>query len=204
MYSLVLGLAKTALAAATVAAPGHHYTVQPGDTLSGIAASHGLAGWSQLYEDNHAVIGANPDFIVPGEVLVLPGPGSAYQAAAPAPVSVAAAVRAPARAQVSEPVPEHVAYRATQQSSWKAAGSSLSAAPGSFQSCVISRESGGDAQVMNGSGHYGLYQFSYAAWTGAGGAGADFGHASVAEQNQVFARAYALWGTSPWGAYDGC
>jgi len=202
MYSLVLGLAKTALAAATVAAPASHYTVQPGDTLSGIAASHGLAGWSQLYEDNHAVIGANPNFIVPGEVLVLPGPGSAYPAGAPAPVSVT--VRAPAREYVREPVREPVAYRATQPSSWEAAGGSLSAAPGSFQSCVISRESGGDAQVTNGSGHYGLYQFSYAAWTGAGGAAADFGHASVAEQDQVFSRAYSLWGTSPWAAYDGC
>ena len=200
MYSLVFGLAKTALAAATVAAPGHHYTVQPGDTLSGIAASHGLAGWSQIYEDNHAAIGANPNFILPGEVLVLPGPGSAYSAGAPDPVSVAVTVRAPAR----EPVREHVAYRHTQQSSWKAAASSFSAAPGSFQSCVIARESGGNAQVMNGSGHYGLYQFSYAAWTGAGGAAADFGHASVAEQNQVFAQAYAAFGTSPWAPYDGC
>ena len=79
------------------------------------------------------------------------------------------------------------------------------AAPaGSFQQCVISRESGGNAQVMNGSGHYGLYQFSYSAWTAAGGNAADFGHASAAEQNQVFATAYAQDGTSPWAPYDGC
>ena len=75
---------------------------------------------------------------------------------------------------------------------------------GSFQSCVIARESGGNSQVMNASGHYGLYQFSYSAWVAAGGSGADFGHASAAEQNQVFDTAYAQDGTSPWAPYDGC
>jgi hypothetical protein len=39
---------------------------------------------------------------------------------------------------------------------------------------------------------------------GVGGNPADFGHASVAEQNQVFQYAYAQFGTSPWGSYDGC
>jgi hypothetical protein len=57
---------------------------------------------------------------------------------------------------------------------------------------------------MNGSGHYGLYQFSYSAWAAAGGNPADFGNASAAEQNQVFATAYAHDGTSPWAPYDGC
>ena len=57
---------------------------------------------------------------------------------------------------------------------------------------------------MNGSGHYGLYQFSYSAWAAAGGNPADFGNASAAEQNQVFATAYAQDGTSPWAPYDGC
>jgi hypothetical protein len=66
------------------------------------------------------------------------------------------------------------------------AGHATSAEPaapaGSFQQCVISKESGGDAQVMNGSGHYGLYQFSYSSWAAAGGSPADFGNASAAEQ----------------------
>src|ERR1700691_1185487 len=61
-----------------------------------------------------------------------------------------------------------------------------------------------NAQVMNGSGHYGLYQFSYSAWVAAGGNPADFGNASAAEQNQVFATAYAEDGTAPWAPYDGC
>ena len=49
-----------------------------------------------------------------------------------------------------------------------------------FQACVIARESGGNPQVMNASGHYGLYQFSASTWAAYGGNPADFGHASVA------------------------
>lgn len=75
---------------------------------------------------------------------------------------------------------------------------------GSFQACVIARESGGNPQVMNSTGHYGLYQFSASTWAAYGGNPADFGHASVAEQNQVFANAMAAGGESNWAPYDGC
>jgi Transglycosylase-like domain len=75
---------------------------------------------------------------------------------------------------------------------------------GSFAQCVIARESGGQAQVMNASGHYGLYQFSASTWAEYGGSPADFGHASVSEQNQVFDNAVASGGQSNWSAYDGC
>jgi hypothetical protein len=78
------------------------------------------------------------------------------------------------------------------------------AAGGSFGACVIARESGGQSQVMNSSGHYGLYQFSASTWAEYGGSSADFGHASAAEQNQVFATALASGGQSNWSAYDGC
>ena len=69
---------------------------------------------------------------------------------------------------------------------------------------MVARESGGNPQVMNASGHYGLYQFSYSTWVAYGGNGADFGHASVAEQNQVFATALAQGGQGNWAPYDGC
>ena len=74
----------------------------------------------------------------------------------------------------------------------------------SFQSCVISRESGGNSQVMNSSGHYGLYQFSASTWAAYGGNPADFGHASAAEQNRVFDNAIAAGGQFNWAPYDGC
>jgi hypothetical protein len=57
---------------------------------------------------------------------------------------------------------------------------------------------------MNSTGHYGLYQFSAATWAAYGGNPADFGHASVTEQNQVFANALAAGGQSNWAPYDGC
>jgi len=75
---------------------------------------------------------------------------------------------------------------------------------GGFASCVIARESGGNSQVMNSSGHYGLYQFSASTWSAYGGSSSDFGNASVAEQNKVFNSALAAGGQSNWSAYDGC
>jgi LysM repeat protein len=48
------------------------YTVQSGDTLSGIAQKLGLGGWQALYQANAGVIGGDPNKIYPGQVLVLP------------------------------------------------------------------------------------------------------------------------------------
>lgn len=46
------------------------YTVRSGDTLSRIAARHGT-NWQRLYALNKAVIGGDPDLIVPGQRLEL-------------------------------------------------------------------------------------------------------------------------------------
>ena len=220
--------------AARTQAPGE-YTVRPGDTLSAIAAAdYGDAGWwPQIYAENRAAIGPDPNFIQAGERLTLgaqyPSRPSAPVQAAPAnpppagtyghpyycgdgdgdgfdmpcwklhhtaPQAPAAAVPAPAdppapaqaQAPAQAPAPAAVTYTGS----------------GSFQQCVIARESGGNPQIMNTTGHYGLYQFAEGTWTAAGGNPADFGHATVAEQNQVFAAAYARWGTQPWGPSDGC
>ena len=54
------------------APPGRTYTVQPRDTLSGIAASVGLDRWERLYDVNAGVIGGDPNRIYPGQVLVIP------------------------------------------------------------------------------------------------------------------------------------
>jgi LysM repeat protein len=44
------------------------YTVRSGDTLSGIAERYGIS-WQRLYERNKAVVGGDPDVIVPGQRL---------------------------------------------------------------------------------------------------------------------------------------
>jgi hypothetical protein len=69
---------------------------------------------------------------------------------------------------------------------------------------VVERESGGDPNIWNASGHYGLYQFSESTWIAYGGPASEFGNATVAEQNQVFATALAEGGESNWSLYDGC
>lgn len=74
----------------------------------------------------------------------------------------------------------------------------------SMQRCIIARESGGRSQVMNASGHWGLFQFSEQTWTAHGGSAADFGHAGVAEQNRVYRNTVAADGYSDWSPYDGC
>ncbi|MDX3309552.1 LysM peptidoglycan-binding domain-containing protein [Streptomyces sp. NPDC054884] len=46
------------------------YTVREGDTLSAIAARHGMT-WQRVYAANKTVVGGDPDLIVPGQRLVL-------------------------------------------------------------------------------------------------------------------------------------
>jgi LysM repeat protein len=174
------------------ARPPAEIVVRRGDSLSGIAARYRIE-WPGLYEANRAVIGENPGLITPGERLRIPSKAAAAR--------LAASYRPAATAVTWVPSP---AYAATEPVAAEATSPEPAASASSFQQCVISRESGGDAQVMNGSGHYGLYQFSYSSWVAAGGNPADFGSASAAEQNQVFATAYANDGTSPWAPYDGC
>jgi Transglycosylase-like domain len=126
-----------------------------------------------------------------------PRPAPAQQS-----VQVASAAPEPAPAQSASSYPSYtpVVSQSGAYGSPEAQGGSTS----SFQECVIARESGGNSQVMNSSGHYGLYQFSASTWAAYGGNPADFGDASVAEQNQVFDNAIAAGGESNWSPYDGC
>ena len=67
---------RASVAAVLVMAPRpvKGYVVQPGDTLSGIAARLAVrGGWPALYAANRPHIGPDPDVIRPGTVLVLPG-----------------------------------------------------------------------------------------------------------------------------------
>jgi LysM repeat protein len=48
------------------------YTVDSGDSLSGIAAEHHVdGGWQRLYDVNHRLIGDDPNLIKPGQILNL-------------------------------------------------------------------------------------------------------------------------------------
>jgi LysM repeat protein len=60
-------------AAFAAASSTARYVVQPGDTLSGIAARFAVrGGWPTLYAANRPLIGPDPNVIHPGTVLVIP------------------------------------------------------------------------------------------------------------------------------------
>ena len=173
------------------------YVVHSGDTLASIAKQlYGSADyWPALYSANKATI-TDPSQIQVGQALTVP----AKPAKVPSPPKeLASTAPAPTTASSGQGYSSASSATTTTQRASTYSGSS-----GSFQACVIARESGGNPQVMNGSGHYGLYQFSAGTWAAYGGNPADFGHASVAEQNQVFANAIAAGGESNWAPYDGC
>src|SRR6516164_5939271 len=75
-----VGAVSVAAVFATAARPAGGYTVQPGDTLSGIAAALSVrGGWPALYAANRRVVGADPNVIHSGIVLVLPGQTAAIR-----------------------------------------------------------------------------------------------------------------------------
>lgn len=194
---------KSAVAAATLAASSAGiYTVQSGDTLSGIASSHGES-LSQI-EANNPQFSGNWNLIFTGQKVNLGGTGvvapasSGTSSSAPADHEPDGDSDDPAPAQQSAPVqhyssPSHTSY--TPSSSYSS--SSLSDVPGvpsSFAACVAERESSnGTNQAYNG-GVYGIIRAS----------GINVNGQSLAAQKAAFSQLYAQYGTSPWAPSDGC
>ena len=173
------------------------YTVRSGDSLSAIAGKvyHKQNAWPVLYWANRDKIHwAN--IVGEGQVLKVP--------AMPGKIPAAPSQLAPAPPPAPAPAPVAASSAAPARAASPASSSYSGGASSSFESCVIARESGGNSQAMNSSGHYGLYQFSASTWAAYGGSSADFGHASVSEQNRVFNSAMAQGGQSNWSPYDGC
>ncbi|MCL4501648.1 MAG: LysM peptidoglycan-binding domain-containing protein [Deltaproteobacteria bacterium] len=67
----IQGAASPAPQTPVTSSSGRTYVVQPGETLSAIAATHGL-DWRDLWEANRALI-PNPDIVHPGQELFIPG-----------------------------------------------------------------------------------------------------------------------------------
>jgi murein DD-endopeptidase MepM/ murein hydrolase activator NlpD len=189
------------------------YLVQPGDTLSGIAASHGVS-LAAVESANPQI--ANPNLIFVGQSVKIPE-GSA------APGSYSADRSYQSTAQTSEDTtaqPAASTYRspsgistATSHTSGYASGyssgsstaasssgystSSLSDIPGvpqSFAACVALRESTNLQNPAANGNAYGILPSS----------GYNVNGASLANQKQAFAKLYAQYGTSPWAPSDGC
>ena len=187
------------------------YTVKSGDSLSAIAKHvySESAAWPVIYYANRGqikwanVISAGQKLTIPAKPAKIPAAPSQLGPVAPAPAPVHTESAPVSHSESTESAPAASSSSSGSSSSSTQAAATYNGGSG-FQSCVISRESGGNSQVMNSSGHYGLYQFSQGTWEAYGGSASDFGHASVSEQNQVFNNAIAQGGQSNWSAYDGC
>jgi hypothetical protein len=165
-------------------------TVRSGDTLSKISGREwgSPSLWPDLWWANRKTV-PDPDMLAVPHLLLPrthPAPGWRLK-----------------RAEAAIPVPVPPPPAGT---SGAAPVSSVPVTPDSaFEACVIRVESGGNAQIMNSSEHYGLFQFSLATWEAYGGDPALFGHASAAYQEQIFANAMATpGGNMNWSPYDGC
>jgi len=187
--------------AATAHQAGDHVTVKAGDSLSSISQREygSAADWPALWWINRGTV-RDPNLIQAGQQLKVAG----RPAMTPAIVRAAmAAVPQPVAVPAPEPVSQAPAASAAPAQA-PAQASSYSGAPGSFQSCVIQAESGGNASAVNpSSGAGGLYQFLPSTWQALGFSGLPQ-NASVAEQNAAFAKEYAQSGSSAWSPYDGC
>jgi resuscitation-promoting factor RpfC len=198
------GVAKAMIAVTVSLHPAAHHhshgtTVRAGDTLSSISQREygSAADWPALWWVNRHRV-PDPGILQKGQRLhlsdwheVKPWLSQAVLAATPAPAPAAA------------PPPASGSVTSTAPVSAPATGT-YSGAPGSFQSCVIQAESGGDAGAVNASsGAGGLYGFLPSTWQALGFSGLPE-DAPVSEQNAAFAKEYAQSGTSAWAPYDGC
>jgi Transglycosylase-like domain len=203
--TMVAGTAVKSVMAVTVSlhpgaaqAAGHYTVVHQGDSLSAISLhEYGTAAdWPALWWANRRQV-PDPSMIRPGERLRVPG----HPRTGTWLVRAAIAASHPGRARAGgHPVvisEAHSARRARATATYRAA-------PGSFQACVIQRESGGNPRAVNpSSGAGGLYGFLPSTWHGLGFSGLPE-NAPVSVQNAAFEKEYAQSGTSAWAPYDGC
>ncbi len=176
------------LAAAALVA----YLIKPGDTLSGISASHGVK-LAAVEAANPQI--KNPDLIFAGQTIKLPtGPSTSHRSDTPSVRTSAHSHGAP-----SHRSPSHITHAVTRSASHQSSGfssSSLSDIPGvpqSFAACVAYRESTDLKNPAARGNAYGIIPAS----------GYNVYGTSLAHQKQVFAELYRQYGSRPWVS-DGC
>jgi LysM repeat protein len=171
------------------------YLVQPGDTLSGISASHGTS-LAAVEAANPQI--ANPNLIYAGQTVRIPGGSSAAQGSSS--TSSYATSYHSSQSTTSAQSTSSTASTVTQAASSASSGyssSSLSDIPGvpqSFAACVAYREST-DLQNPAANGNaYGILPSS----------GINVEGQPLSAQKAAFAQLYREYGTQPWAPSDGC
>lgn len=173
---LIAGAALFISAASSFAAS---VVVQPGDTLSGIAAKAGISDWNILYQDNLSVVGSNPNLIFPGQVIQIPnGSGTVSTIVSVQPVHHSSHHAGSTHSTHSTPDP-------VSSINWDA---------------VAECESSGDWSIDTGNGFYGGLQFTESTWLSYGGGqyAAYANEASKGEQETVANRVLAGQGIGAW------
>jgi LysM repeat protein len=173
------------------------YTVQQGDTLSGIAQQLGLSSWRSLYRANPGI--DNPNLIFVGQKLLVPGNGDAsarHQAVAGAKKAAAHKSAVTKKASTKRHAKKASVHKSTTR---KVARSSSSAGNGVWDRLAMC-ESTGNWSINTGNGFYGGLQFTPSSWRAVGGSGMPH-QASKAEQ---IARAKKLQALQGWGAWPAC
>ncbi len=170
------------LAAAALVA----YLIKPGDTLSGIAASHG-AKLAAVEAANPQI--KNPNLIFPGQTIKLPKGSTA----SPPSHSTSAHKSAQSHSAPSQGSSSHTTTGSYSSGYSSSSLSDIPGVPSSFAACVAYREST-DLQNPAANGNaYGIIPAS----------GYNVYGTSLAHQKQIFAQLYRQYGTRPWAA-DGC
>lgn len=198
------GAAGLAISLAGPAMASTH-TVQPGDTLSGIAAQSGVS-LINLEAANPQI--KNPNLIYAGQQVTVPGGKSGGPAASGHSGTVgdgdgdaddsATAPSTPAQSEAAS-TPAVSTGSSVASSPAAVPQASGGSAPSSFQQCVAWRESGNNPTASSA----GLYGILPSTWASLGYSGTA-AQASVAQQSQAFQQLYTKYGTSPWAPYDGC
>lgn len=170
------------------------YVVKRGDSLSQIAVKFHIKRWEKLYCANRKVVGNKPWLIQPKMRLSIKESKNLCRI----PVEKIFVHKTFA--------PKVVFAQSRPVQTLSTTGTILGS--GSFQSCVISRESGGNPRAYNpSSGASGLYGMLLSTWlslpASAGYSGGAY-TAPVSVQNEAFFELYAKDGTAPWAPYDGC
>jgi len=176
------------------------YLVQPGDTLSGIAASHGTS-LAAVEAANPKL--ADPNLIYAGQTVEIPeGSSAAHGSYTPQSYTAPSSGSQSAPVQQSAPSyrsPSSIASAVAQASSGGSSGSSSSSlsdipgVPQALAACVAYRESTNLQNPAANGNAYGIIPAS----------GYNVYGTSIAHQKQVFAELYHQYGGSPWAA-DGC
>jgi hypothetical protein len=153
-------------------------TVEPGNTLSGIAAQYGTT-YQALAAENHI---ANPNLIYAGQQLDVDGGGNSVQGGG-------------VQSNYTPPQsPASTSYTPTPVASGGGALDDVPGVPAGFAACVAQRESSDGANQAYNGGVYGIITAS----------GIDVNGQSLAAQKQAFSELYAADGTAPWAPSDGC